>query len=178
MSARYPLAALVAASGLTESALARRVGLSGSTLKAARERGLVERAADRYAVRAGLHPAQVWDDWIDGAGVTCPECGSRFVPLRKSHRYCTQDCYQRRYKREKYRARYATDAAFRARELEKSRRYRHETAPAVRDKQRAYYRANRHLWVEGRRRRRERADPRDSQARGATVECTTDQEAT
>lgn len=161
MSGRYPLAALVAASGLTESALARRVGLSGSTLKAARERGLVERAADRYAVRAGLHPAQVWDYWIDGAAVTCPECGRRFVPLRKSHRYCTRDCYQRCYKREKYRARYATDSAFRSRQLEKSRRYRHEAAPAVRAKQRAYYEANRHLWVEGRRRRREVAPPEE-----------------
>lgn len=62
---RYPLAALVAASGLTEAQLARRVGLSGSTLKMARERGLVERSADRYAVRAGLHPFEVWPEMAD-----------------------------------------------------------------------------------------------------------------
>lgn len=60
---RYPLAALVAASGLTERDLSRVVAMSGSALKAARERGLSSDAADRYAVRAGLHPGEVWPSW-------------------------------------------------------------------------------------------------------------------
>jgi hypothetical protein len=67
MSARYPLQALVAASGLTEAELGRRVGLSGSTLKHVREHGLAERSADRYAVRAGMVPSAVWPELLEQA---------------------------------------------------------------------------------------------------------------
>lgn len=61
---RFPLAALVNASGMSESALARRLRWSGTTLKAARETGLSEPQADRAAVRLNLHPFEVWDDWF------------------------------------------------------------------------------------------------------------------
>lgn len=64
MTRRYSLQALVDASGLSESTLGRRVRLSGSTLKQAREHGLTERAADRCAVRLDLHPFEVWPDWF------------------------------------------------------------------------------------------------------------------
>lgn len=61
---RYPLADLVAATGLTEAALARDIGLSGTTLKNARENGFSASSADRYAVRAGLHPFEVWPEMV------------------------------------------------------------------------------------------------------------------
>ena len=64
MSRYYPLEALVTASGMTEAALARRVGMSGTLLKNARTYGLREEAADRFAIRAGFHPCEVWDDWF------------------------------------------------------------------------------------------------------------------
>jgi lambda repressor-like predicted transcriptional regulator len=62
---RYPLDALVEASGMTEAALARHVGLSGSTLRVARLKGLTMDAADRYAIRAGLHPLEVWPQLVE-----------------------------------------------------------------------------------------------------------------
>lgn len=61
----YSLQALVEASGLSESALARRLGWSGQSLKKARANGLSEAQADRGACRLGLHPDQVWDHWFE-----------------------------------------------------------------------------------------------------------------
>lgn len=112
MSARrYPLANLMAASGLTEAALARKVGLSGSTLKYVRENGLAEVSADRYAVRAGLHPHTVWPEMVghvlDEVQVACAstDCGELFVPRdgRGQQRYCSARCRQRESTR-RYRA--------------------------------------------------------------------------
>jgi hypothetical protein len=140
---RYPLAGLVDAVGLSEAATARMVGLSGSTLKQAREHGFQEKAADRYAVRAGLVPWLIWSDWLDDCEIPCPECETRFVPSRKSHRFCTRGCYQRRYKRDLYRERYASDPEFRAAQREKSATYRESTRAAAKIKNAAYYRANR-----------------------------------
>lgn len=142
---RYALAPLVEVSGMSESELARKIGLSGSTLVKAREWGLVEKAADRYACRLGLVPWLVWSDWLDDCEVECanPSCDVTFVPLRRSHRHCTRDCYQREYKRENYRQLYATDPEFRASQLAKSARYRAETREAAKKKKAAYYQANR-----------------------------------
>jgi len=92
---RYPLQALVDASGLGEDALRRRVGLSGTMLQRAREMGLTDKAADRYAVRVGLHPFEVWPEMVDhgieDAAVECAErsCSERFIPTRKGHRFCS-----------------------------------------------------------------------------------------
>lgn len=149
MSRRYPLRALVVASGLTEAALGRRVGLSGSTLKHVRVNGLAERSADRYAVRAGLHPFEVWPEMVEhhqaDATVECAagDCSVRFIPTRKSHRYHSTTCFQREYKRERYRTRYATDPEFRAAELERSRRQRETNAQARKVKHAAWYQRNR-----------------------------------
>ena len=94
---RYPLADLVAASGLTEAALGRAVGLSGTTLKSAREIGFIERAADKYAARAGLPASSVWMDWGDDALPTCAAdgCEQTFFPYTKQALYCSATCRQR-----------------------------------------------------------------------------------
>lgn len=153
MSRYYPLQSLVSASGLSEAALARRVGLSGTTLKRAREVGLREDAADRYACRAGLTPLEVWPDWghvdcaVDG-------CEVSFVPVRKGHRCCSERCSKILYKRTRYRS----DPEFAESERQKRRTYYQECieyeraasrARHQRDRDRklaamrAYYQANR-----------------------------------
>lgn len=116
---RYSLEGLVTASGLSEAALARSVGLSGNTLKAVRRRGFSEDQADRYAVRAGLHPSMVWSDWFDGAAVVCPECEARFVP-RPNQRWCSRKC----------------------RNLASSREWKRRNAEKNRQARRAYYAEN------------------------------------
>jgi len=64
----WPLKPLLDASGLTHSALARRVGVSGSTILAAGERGLTDVQADEWAIAVGTHPLMVWGwAWIDAA---------------------------------------------------------------------------------------------------------------
>jgi uncharacterized Zn finger protein (UPF0148 family) len=147
---RYPLSSLVEASGLTEAAFGRSVGLSGSTLKKARTSGLTESAADRYATRAGLHPFEVWEDW----GLEpCPECGTPFAPLRKGHTYCTTRCTKRVWARDRYRndpdhrarklaqVKAHDDEVRRAKNLKAARR-RAEHRERLRAEHRAYYAAN------------------------------------
>ena len=63
--ARYPLQPLVVRAGAGNlSHLARIIGVSRAAVQAASSRGLSERTADRYAVAAGLHPAEVWPEWV------------------------------------------------------------------------------------------------------------------
>lgn len=102
---RFSLQALVSASGLTEAALGRKVGLSGSTLKSARSRGLTESAADRYACRAGLMPWEVWPEWLPEARVQCAasDCAELFLPRDSRHLYHSPTCRQRE-KMRRYRA--------------------------------------------------------------------------
>lgn len=136
---RYPLEALVAASGLSEAALARAVGLSGTTLKLARENGLREDAADRYACRAGLVPWLVWSDWLEDVAVPCPECQAPFVPSRQGHVFCSRRCRDRRWKRERYRQ----DSQHRAAILARVKEHDDATRRAKRLKQAAYRAQNR-----------------------------------
>lgn len=136
---RYELAALVAASGLTESQLAIKVKLSGSSLKKARETGLIESAADRYAVRAGFHPYEVWpemaDHALEDAGRECDECDTQFTPNRSHQRFCSQLCQQRNLQRRRQRIKYQTDPDFAARKRALSRRYYEECREYVRAQQ-------------------------------------------
>lgn len=126
---RYPLSALVEASGLSETALARQVGLSGSTLKQARSRGLVEAAADRYAVRIGFHPTMVWSDW---GQIPCgnERCEQSFVPTRRRHFYCSTSC-QRRVADRRSKAKVRQDPDRREAERRKLNAYRAD--PRVRE---------------------------------------------
>lgn len=60
---RFPLGPLLAASGdPTLIALQRRLGPDVNVARLKRD-GLTVWAADRYAIRLGLHPVLVWDDW-------------------------------------------------------------------------------------------------------------------
>ena len=69
VSERWPLTALLAASGLSRNGLGRQLRLAGHTLRAASRRGLSDVQADRWAVRLGLHPVEVWgSSWYDGLG--------------------------------------------------------------------------------------------------------------
>lgn len=162
---RYPLAPLVESTGLSEAAFARSVGLSGSTLKWARQKGLTEEAADRYSCRAGLVPWLIWSDWLDDLELECADekCRARFVPKRKGMRYCTLQCGKRASDRAAKRRRYREDPEFAAAEREKARRYREGSLRAVRLKDalrrertreekraymKAYYAANREVLLE------------------------------
>lgn len=87
---------------MSEAALARQVGLSGTSLTKARDWGLVEDAADRYACRLNLIPHMVWGDWQDDHKIPCPECGTRFVPVpnqRRCSRRCRTNASSREWKR-------------------------------------------------------------------------------
>lgn len=142
---RYPLEALVRASGLSEAALARKVGLSGTTLKQARERGLLEAAADRYAVRVALHPLEVWPEMAQAATVECADesCDVRFAPTRKGHRFCSDLCSNRRRSREWKRKRYAEDPEYAQARREETARYREEAREYVLAAKRRYRAENR-----------------------------------
>jgi hypothetical protein len=137
---RYPLEDLVAASGLTEHGLAKRVGLKGTSLRRAREMGLTADAADRYAVRAGLHPLTVWPSMVEEAKVECAaeDCPARFVPSRQGHRYCTPTCRERVGERR----RYQSNPERAARKREARRRYYEEAGDYERAQRRREYWAN------------------------------------
>ena len=134
---RYPLSALVELSGLSENALAHKVGLSGSTLKKAREDGLLEPAADRYAVRAGFHPYEVWPEMLDHAledtSIECAGgCGTPIQPTRADHRFCSRRCKERVGQRR----RYHTDELTRRRRIESAAAYYAEAGDYVRTRER------------------------------------------
>ena len=63
----YPWAPLRALLGETEAAFFRRAHLGGAEWKTYRTRGLTPLVADRLAVLAGFHPAEVWPSWFDDA---------------------------------------------------------------------------------------------------------------
>lgn len=52
--------------------LALRLGISHEAARNARKRGLNDRQADRFAVRCGWHPVQVWPEWFNGVGEHIP----------------------------------------------------------------------------------------------------------
>lgn len=100
--------------------------------------GLLVKAADRCAMKAGLHPVEVWPSWVDDAledqSKQCPVCRERFVPVRRSVIYCGQRC-RRLIQQRRYRARaYAAEANREAR-----RRYYAENAEYERMRQRRWY---------------------------------------
>lgn len=60
---RWPLGPLQDALGGSVRSLMRHTGVSGADIARAALDGLSDRQADRWACRAGLHPANVWPDW-------------------------------------------------------------------------------------------------------------------
>lgn len=130
---RYPFASLAAAMCTTEARAARELGLSGSTEQQYRRDGVSARVADRLAVKAGVHPYEVWPEMVDhviaAMTVECEagDCTNRFVPPvtasgQKRKRYCSRACQLRwNHKR-----RYQSDPAARERQKAAARRYKAE----------------------------------------------------
>jgi hypothetical protein len=121
---RYPLSKLLDACDCTEAELVRRLAIKGvhfdgTTLKRAREQGLVERAADRYAARLGWVVWHVWPEWLDhiieDESIPCAECETPFVPKTAQMKYCSRPCGSRKRARESGRKRYAESEEVRAR---------------------------------------------------------------
>jgi len=138
---RYPLQPLADAMGLSLAAACRALGVSGSTMQDYRHRGLTERVADRLAVRAGFHPAEVWPDW--GHRVCDNElCGATFLPERNGQRFCTPICRRRTASRRWHNERYANDPAFAAQKRADQARRRAEAGPAARRAEAARKRAS------------------------------------
>lgn len=139
---RYSFTALLKAMNMTIQAASVQLGISGRTRNLIAQRGgLTEKQADRYAVRAGLHPYEVWQDWFDHAFRACahPDCAERFVPTAPHQRFCSHRCRRRFNER-------------RARELnlpsaenkrENRRRYYEQYGDYERARQRRYDRARR-----------------------------------
>lgn len=68
MTDRFPLADLEAHLNPTSTAaLAQRLGVSARTVWRWRASGLNPTQADRAAIAAGLHPANIWPNWWDNA---------------------------------------------------------------------------------------------------------------
>lgn len=84
---RYDLQPLLTAAGLTRRQLRTRLGVSNDTLNTLEVDGLTDEQADRYAIRVGLYPWQVWATWLDdGAGwdLDHPSLRHRTVPPVRS----------------------------------------------------------------------------------------------
>lgn len=114
----FPLQPLADRHGVTLAALGRHLGVSGTTWKRYRDLGVSRDVADRLAGRLGLHPAEVWPEWIEDASVECALdlCEVRFVPISKNHRFCSPQHRDRAKVGERARRnaeRYRTDPAFR-----------------------------------------------------------------
>lgn len=85
---RYPLEPLAEATGESCQALGRLLGLSGSSWTVVRDQGAGEKAAERYAVRLGVHPYTVWPEMADhvAADVLARERATRNKAMRKWRR--------------------------------------------------------------------------------------------
>lgn len=78
LARRWPAAALEAAQGFTLDEIAVEAHLPPGLPDRWRRRGLTDRMADRLAVLAGLHPAEVWPSWCEGVPLACggPGCAN------------------------------------------------------------------------------------------------------
>ena len=143
---RYPLEPLAAAMCMSLNAACVQLGVSGSTLKKYRDDGVSERVADRLAVRAGFHPAEVWPEFAD-AGIadaerSCADCGESFLPVNSLHRFCSRPCYRRHHRRANVQRRRATPEGAEL-NRERRRRYYAENREYERARERRRYHAQR-----------------------------------
>lgn len=104
----WPLQPLLDMAGETKETFAGRIGLSSAVMYRAEAKGLTDTQADRYAVAAGFHPAEVWgwDAWmrvgLEGGveDLSCEreDCGRPFEPAAgggKPQRFCSTACRRR-----------------------------------------------------------------------------------
>lgn len=139
---RYPLEPLMRAAGIsTMVQLRASFPMNGATYRQVLDEGLSEVQADRWAVRLGLLPCNVWPEWLEAAAVDCAaeDCAVRFVPSRPGHRFCSKRCRERVGQRQ----RYQSDEVTRARRLEQSARYYAEAGDYVRARMRRRHHDNR-----------------------------------
>lgn len=61
----FALQPLLDAAELSRSGLQTVSKASGEDLRIAAEEGLTVAQADKWAVRCGFHPAEIWVDWVD-----------------------------------------------------------------------------------------------------------------
>ncbi len=65
---RWPVEPLLRYTGQSQAAFARRIGVSASTVRQAKRRGLNDHQADRWAIAIGVHPSFIWGtDWFAAA---------------------------------------------------------------------------------------------------------------
>ena len=133
---RYPIEPLAAAMGESPASLGRLLGLSGSSWKDARDNGLSEKRADRYAVRAGFHPYEIW-----------PEMAERHITEAAAEEARREAARQerRRAAARRYASKRRKDPEYRAAAAEYLRDYRSSdrAKAAAAAYRRAYYRENR-----------------------------------
>lgn len=132
----YPLAPLMEAAGLrTMAELRARCPMNGQQYRRVIDHGLSEVQADRWAVKLGLLPAEVWPGWVDDAKVECAaeDCQVRFFPVQAHQRFHHATCSSRQRRRDRYR----TDPAYRDERRRQARRYYEECGDYVRERNRA-----------------------------------------
>ena len=149
---RYPVEPLCALMRLAPSTALVRLGVSGSTMQKYRDEGVSARVADRLAVRAGYHPAEVWPEWVDeqieATKVECAaeDCAERFLPSNAKHRYCSGRCRARISSRRRTQV-----PEVRQRRAERRRRYYAEVGDYERRRESARYWSDPERWRAARR---------------------------
>jgi lambda repressor-like predicted transcriptional regulator len=145
---RYPLEPFFKLTGWTMRQVSIASGTSHPNATEYRlrlERGVTALVADRLAIKAGLHPAEIWPSWWDDCALpvysTCEECGGEFLPRQRTQRFCSRQCNTRHHGREGGRRRYQSDPAAAERQRAKDRRYRAEQGEAARRARNARRRA-------------------------------------
>lgn len=154
MRRRYPIEALAEAMGLRVDDAMRALGMTTNERRRALAHGLVERAADRLACRAGFAPPLVWSDWHDAVMATCAaeDCTERFVPTRKGHAFCSKRCRERI----RMRTAYQTNPEVRERRKAGAATYYEEAGDYVRSRMRRRHHQNRETELERMRQRYQR----------------------
>lgn len=141
---RYPLAALAAVVGIVprSSRLARLLRISGTSLARFNVDGLTAVQAERYAVRAGCHPFEVWPEMADhefeATSKPCDHCGDPFVPMRPTGRFCSPRCNRRWWSYENRKRKMARDPEYRERLYACRRAYYQECGEYERARQHRY----------------------------------------
>jgi endogenous inhibitor of DNA gyrase (YacG/DUF329 family) len=106
---RYPLGPLLKLTGWSMRDVRGMASCSGPEYRIRIERGVTALVADRLAIAAGLHPAEIWTTWFDDAppappapSSTCEECRGEYETTNALRRFCSDKCqkanYQRRYR--------------------------------------------------------------------------------
>lgn len=140
---RYPLEPLANTMGLSLHQTCKQLGLSGSTEKEYRARGVTERVADRLAVKAGFSPYDIWPEMIDhiisAAEQPCAwhGCQTPFLPSTPQQKYCTGNCRRAASQHRRYR----DDPDYRARRVAARAAYYAENRDYELARQRRYDRA-------------------------------------